>query len=137
MDCPTLHRKLDAYLEGRLPADESAWVEVHLASCPECRAERDLIGLLNDASLDALAPLPADFTDQVMARVGAETNLLWPWLQKRWTLHQYTSAVQALAATVAVAAGFSLLLTWEEQTASLLTFSVRLQTLVEILRGPL
>ena len=36
MDCPTCEAMVESYLDGELPAGESARFEAALAECPEC-----------------------------------------------------------------------------------------------------
>ena len=36
-NCDTIRLDLDAYVKGRLPAEEMRSVTGHLESCPECR----------------------------------------------------------------------------------------------------
>jgi anti-sigma factor RsiW len=65
---------LTALLDGALPGDRSGEVEAHLASCPECRAERDRIA----RALSALAALPPPpppapgFEQRFFARLARE-----------------------------------------------------------------
>ncbi len=39
MDCPTCEAMVESYLDGELPAGESARFEAALAECPECRVK--------------------------------------------------------------------------------------------------
>lgn len=135
MNCEQALHLLDAFLDGRLSPDEEVKVEAHLQRCTSCAVaeseRRDLLALLDGITLDALAPLPEDFTVQVLRRVDAEAErkptLLWPWLQGKWTARQYWSAGQALAATAAAVAGINLLIAWEAQTGNLFELTTTLQ----------
>ena len=65
--------EIDLFLEGALEPDEAARMEVHLASCPACRAVR----VERQAFLVAISGLPdlevpADLTARIMARVFPE-----------------------------------------------------------------
>ena len=41
MNCSEFQEKLSDFLDGRLPPDQAAALQQHLASCPDCRAEAD------------------------------------------------------------------------------------------------
>lgn len=62
---------LDAFADGELTAAEMAEVQAHLETCPDCRAYVDDVLAMRAAfpTEDDL-PLPADFTDKVMAAVA-------------------------------------------------------------------
>jgi len=71
MPCLTVHRLYD-YLEGALPAEESAAVERHLEGCPPCRHALDARKRLAEAA-ESLPPfsIPDDFAACVMAKLPA------------------------------------------------------------------
>ncbi len=71
MPCLTVHRVYD-YLDGALPAEESAAVERHLEECPACRHALDARKRLAEAA-DCLPPfsVPDDFAACVMAKLPA------------------------------------------------------------------
>ncbi len=46
MNCDEIQARLDAWMEGTLPAAEQATVETHLAGCDRCRAEADALQAL-------------------------------------------------------------------------------------------
>jgi hypothetical protein len=48
MRCATARRRLSDALDGALPAKRQARLEAHLRACPDCRAYRDRIGLVQD-----------------------------------------------------------------------------------------
>ena len=63
MDCPTCEAMVESYLDGELPAGESARFEAALAECPECRAKLERLqtqrALIRDLSRsDAPAACP-------------------------------------------------------------------------------
>ena len=65
---------LTALVDGALPGDRQAEVEAHLASCPECRAERDSIARALSA-LSTLPPPPAPapgFEQRFYARLARQ-----------------------------------------------------------------
>lgn len=107
MNCTVIQRRLDAYLHNELGPEENGRIATHLATCATCRAEleawRALSLLLSDTQL---GPLPPDFTQQVLRRIEDETegHLLWPWLRRRWSVHQFVSMAYAVGTTAAAAA---------------------------------
>jgi anti-sigma factor RsiW len=44
MSCSQIHSRLEAYVDGRINAEEKMAIRDHLASCAACRAEAELIG---------------------------------------------------------------------------------------------
>ena len=137
MQCQEAFRSMDPYLDGILADGAAAELTRHCEQCAGCRAELDerrgLLAALDtpelaDLLLADLRPLPDDFTDQVLRRVAAERssglNLLWPWLQQRWSLSQYAGVAYALCATALVFAAGGILLKWEQQTGMLSRWGV-------------
>lgn len=135
-----MRQLLSGYLEQALSADRSAAVEAHLHECDECwhqfqtLGEMDLTLALDDPELREMVvneppPLPDDFTAQVMNRVEEErpqgVNLVWPWLRRRWSRHQYASAAYAMSATVVVVSASSVLSLWTESTEQLTVWGVQ------------
>ena len=56
MGCSSAGRQLSLHLDGRLPLDQQARLEEHLAGCADCRAE---LGALQQARRVMAAPGPA------------------------------------------------------------------------------
>ena len=54
--CIEVVEMLTDYLEGALPADESAAVEAHLQTCPPCRVYLDQLRV----TIDVLGAVPID-----------------------------------------------------------------------------
>ncbi len=79
-DCPGLDR-IDLYLEGELDVEERRALEVHLESCPGCRAilEKRRVFL---AALSGLPPVevPAGFAQCVMSRIPVKPRRRFGWL---------------------------------------------------------
>jgi len=97
MTCHELDERLDAWVDGELPAEAAVQVEAHLASCPLCQErERRLRQLLAHA-----AALP---------RSVAPQRDLWPGIARhvererswRWASVGWSPAVLAAAATVLI-----------------------------------
>jgi anti-sigma factor RsiW len=59
MDCID-KKKISAYLDGELPEDERARIEIHLEECAACRAEAEELTAVSNALdvLDGLEPDP-------------------------------------------------------------------------------
>lgn len=71
--CDETLELISAALDGALTEEEQAALEQHLASCPACSALfAELDGLHAAAAQLEEIPAPADFTDQVMARIAAD-----------------------------------------------------------------
>jgi anti-sigma factor RsiW len=68
MRCKGILPRLDAYLDGELPADQGHRVEDHLKTCQRCRDRLERIRHVGDL-LDVLdvPPLPQGFAGRVMA----------------------------------------------------------------------
>ncbi len=64
---------LQDLLDGRLPADERAATEGHLAECPECRARYDVLAAARSAlALLREESVPADVDAAILAALRAE-----------------------------------------------------------------
>lgn len=128
MKCTQARQRLDPWLAGELPADESQALQAHLAQCPGCRQElaelRQFLTHFAAAATEptellaaALPPLPEHFTASVMQRIADEASgLLWPWLQqRRWSFRQYTGLAVAVCTTLLLFTAGNLLVQWEQQ----------------------
>lgn len=145
-----MRQHLDGFLEQALSDELAAGVEAHLNECDACWQElnelRNLFDELNDPGLQQLvlhepAPLPADFTEQVMRRVEAErpsgVNLVWPWLRRRWSTRQYASVAYAMSATILVVSAGNLLYLWSATTDRLQLWSIQAQAYWDALQAHL
>lgn len=99
MDCPTCEKMVDAYVDGELPARDSAEFEAALATCPGCRSRLEKARQLSSL----LRSLPADpVPDLLRARIERELRTIagHPQVQarkrQRW---------MAIAASLIVAVG--------------------------------
>jgi anti-sigma factor RsiW len=95
-----------AYLEGDLAPEQRGQVEEHLSGCPRCRSAVEERRFLGEAfsSLTPL-PMPADFTERVMATVAPSGRLLPAWL----TILLSGSAVASLLFVLFLGSGKNLL----------------------------
>ena len=79
-----LTERMSAYLEGELPADEKAAVELHLAACTQCRANlqqfRDTMGKLAQLKKKA----PQSFLPGIQQQIHARSR--GRFFGKRWLL---------------------------------------------------
>ncbi|HSJ09130.1 MAG TPA: zf-HC2 domain-containing protein [Longimicrobiales bacterium] len=87
-DCDSIRDQLPLLALGRLPADEASTVRSHAEACAECRAELDVVVMLQGA----LAPVPVGLE----ARVIGAVRRVAP--SRRWN-----PARLAMAATLAAA----------------------------------
>jgi len=75
MNCQKIKKLLNSYIDKTLDADISIQIDEHLKSCPTCNKEYQSIKKLI-TSLDSLsiqpAPVPADFTQNLMAKISQE-----------------------------------------------------------------
>jgi anti-sigma factor RsiW len=75
MDCPTCEAMVESYLDGELPAGESARFEAALAECPECRAKLDRL----QAQRVLIRDLPVSRApDLLRARIERELRIDTP-----------------------------------------------------------
>jgi anti-sigma factor RsiW len=74
--------RLQDYVDGVLPAPQTAETLVHVTACEVCEKEakgwKDLFGAL--ATVERFAPAPG-FAQRVMARVNARVPLPAPWIE--------------------------------------------------------
>jgi anti-sigma factor RsiW len=93
MRCKEILARLDAYLDGELPADQGHVVDDHLTTCQACRRQLERLRQVGDF-LDVLdvPPLPQGFAARVMAE-ARRRDLPLPekrplfgvdWLPLRW-----------------------------------------------------
>ncbi len=74
MRCRTARRRLSDALDGALAGGRRIWLEAHLRGCPDCRAYRERIGLIQDrAKLEDGRPSVfwEEFERAVEARIDA------------------------------------------------------------------
>jgi len=82
MDCVEIRRRLDAWLDGELPAPEAKRISDHTKRCPACRLEargqRQLMDLLDHLPATAA---PAGFSRRTMRafRAGVEKPGMAEW----------------------------------------------------------
>jgi anti-sigma factor RsiW len=100
MDCPTCEAMVDAYVDGELPATDSAAFELALEGCPECRrrlqAARTMSGLLRELPTE---PAP----DLLRARIERELRTISVKAAPR--LLREPTRWNAMAASLIVAVG--------------------------------
>ena len=109
MNCKKVLSRLQAYVDGEMPAKLMSEMEEHLGGCPSCRGQvehiRQVGGILD--SLD-VPPLPEGFSTRVMAEarkrapLAKEKESFFPldWQPLQWLLD--LSAPMRLAASAVV-----------------------------------
>ena len=89
-------------VDGQLSAAEAPDVERHVAGCAECQATVETYRLLASALDDLeIPPLPADFTDVVLARIEAQELAVAR--ERRHAVAIFAGVVAATALAFAVA----------------------------------
>lgn len=86
-DCEAIRDLLPSLMRGEMLPHETTVAELHLDTCAECRAEADIVRVLQET----LAPVPAGLESRVISAV------------RRRSLLRGTPARLALAATLAAA----------------------------------
>jgi anti-sigma factor RsiW len=116
--------RLGAFVDGELEAAEADAVRRHLAACPACRTDADVLGragtLLREAVAAEPAPDPEVVWRAVRERVQAEAPVGVP-VRRRWTLPAWLAWPRSLvwtAAALVLIAGLTLLQTRERVTPS-------------------
>jgi len=109
MNCKKVLSRLQAYVDGEVPAKLRGEIEEHLGACPLCRSEAERIRKVGDV-LDSLSvpPLPEGFSARVMAEARRRAPLATQkrsflpleWRPLRWLLD--LSAPMRVAACAAV-----------------------------------
>ena len=100
MDCPTCDAMVDAYVDGELPATDSAAFELALEACPDCRrqleAARTMSRLLRELPAEPAPDLLRARIERELRPISVKTAPRLPREPLRWT---------AMAASLAVAVG--------------------------------
>jgi anti-sigma factor RsiW len=122
--CDEISKRLHAYLDAELSADQSAAVETHILACRSCRdaiAKRQRLGTLVQGA--SLAPLPEGFADRVLLRAQqpasrshASRRTIWNSF-KWWTRLPMPGRVAAAAVVLAAIAAGSVM-GWQTAKAS-------------------
>jgi anti-sigma factor RsiW len=109
MNCKKVLPRLQAYVDGEMPAKLMSEMEQHLGGCPSCRSQVERIRQVGDM-LDTLIvpPLPQGFSARVMAEarrrapLAKEKKYFFPldWQPLQWLLD--LSAPMRLAACALV-----------------------------------
>ena len=96
-DCEKALELISAQLDGPLAAADAAWLEAHLAACPDCRAlQADFAALHHELPLLAARP-PEELKDKVMEAVRAPKVTPFQGKKKQWQLRSLASLAAVLA----------------------------------------
>ncbi len=109
MNCKKVLSRLQAFVDGEMPAKVMSEMEEHLGSCPACRRQVERIRELGNI-LDSLSvpPVPQGFSSRVMAEASRRAPLVkgkksfFPteWQPLQWLLD--LSAAMRLAACAVI-----------------------------------
>lgn len=101
--CDAIRKLLSAHLDDELPAPEAAEVRAHLASCPACRTELELLRLTVGA-LHGLPDLPAPAGILAGVRAGMEPDpqRLLHIFRRRWGVGIPVGALATLLVVIGV-----------------------------------
>ena len=113
MNCNKIIKLLNPYIDQALDAESTQTVEEHLKSCPTCREEylklKQVVSALNSISPQ---PAPADFTQNLMAKISQEEiQIQSSWidrLKKQISFPQISFRLAGAAAAAALVLFFAL-----------------------------
>ena len=108
MTCDQALEAISAALDGELSDAEREELEVHLTSCPACRALYDDLRDIQADALDSALEVPEGFHDRVMAAVAEESGVTPVRTRKRRSWKRW-GGLAAVAAVVVLAVGPNLL----------------------------
>ena len=97
MNCQTCQLLMDDYLNNSLGIDRKTAIDTHLATCPECRQELEVLRKLESVlSARPLKMPPANFTRRALAHVRRHPE---PVKNNAWIAQilGYTASLSALA----------------------------------------
>ena len=96
-DCEKALEFISVQLDGPLAAADAAWLEAHLAACPDCRAlQADFAALHQELPLLAARP-PEELKDKVMEAVRASKVTPFQGKKKQWQWRSLASLAAVLA----------------------------------------
>ena len=96
-DCEKALELISERLDGPLAAADAAWLEAHLAACPDCRAlQADFAALHQELPLLAARP-PEALKDKVMEAVHASKVTPFQGKRKQWQWRSLASLAAVLA----------------------------------------
>jgi hypothetical protein len=109
MNCQKIKKLLNPYIDGILDKDSSMQIKKHLESCPDCRKEylelKEIISSLSILSTQS-RPAPADFTQNLMAKISQEeVQIQTSWMdriKKRVAIPRLSFRLAGMAATAAL-----------------------------------
>jgi anti-sigma factor RsiW len=95
MNCATLERYEDAFVDGEIDASARIDIEKHLASCRPCKERLEFAGWLKSRlKSDTRAQAPAELRSRVQRALSDERSSSWARIDTSW---RATAAVAAMA----------------------------------------
>ena len=96
-DCEKALELISERLDGPLAAEDAAWLEAHLAACPDCRAlQADFAALHQQLPLLAAQP-PAELREGVMEAIRASKVTPFQGKKRQWRWKSLASLAAVLA----------------------------------------
>jgi anti-sigma factor RsiW len=115
MDCRQVRELLTAYLDDEVTLDERGQLEAHLAKCPVCRHELDLLKEAQESLRHALQseaahadPPPQAWSQFQLALDAQRPSFLFLFRRRRWRIIA-TVIIVAIVITLAVLWGTGIL----------------------------
>jgi len=112
MNCQKIKKLLNPYIDKALDADITKQIDEHLKSCPACREEyTNLKGIASSLNSLSSQPAPADFTQNLMAKISQEEiQIQTSWidhLKKRISIPRFSFRLAGAVAASALIVFFA------------------------------
>jgi len=107
VECSESRRLIDEELDGRITPSEARALEQHLAGCPACRREHELLSAIDRALVESPpAPAPAGFGRSVIVEIARR-------VERRRRVESVVIPAACGTAAAAVGWGIQRLVNWE------------------------
>lgn len=99
-DCDRALELISAQIDGELTAGEAAWLEKHLARCPECRALLADFEAMHRLLPELTVEPPAGLKEDIMKTVRASRTTPFHRTRQQWRWRSWASLAAVLALVV-------------------------------------
>lgn len=99
-DCDRALALISAKVDGELAGGEAAWLEEHLARCPECRALLADFEAMHQLLPELAAEPPAELKEHIMEAVHASKTTPFHRTQRQWRWRSWASLAAVLALVI-------------------------------------